>query len=372
MGSLSSFTATELGAMTVKETLKRSGVGADEVDELIMGLVIGGGCKQNPTKQVAVGAGLDKSTITSTVNKVCASGLKAIMNSAFMIGAGYHDIMIAGGMESMSNAPFLIEKMRTGIKAGHGKVKDTMFVDGLEDAYTGTAMGFFADATAVKYDITREQQDEWAIGSYIKAAKATEEGLFKNELFPITVKSRRGETIVEDDEEFTNINFEKVPNLRPCFEKDGTVTAANASTISDGAASVMLMSDAECEKRGIKPICKILGVGDGETDPEWFTVAPGIAMQKALDDAGLTIDDIDFFEINEAFAVVTLANAKNAGLDLNKVNVRGGACALGHPLGCSGARIVVTMMNILEPGQKGLVGICNGGGGAGAMVIEKC
>lgn len=373
MGSLSTVPAPKLGAVAIKGALDKINLDINLVDEVIMGNVVQAGVGQAPARQAALFAGLSKSVPCTTINKVCASGMKAIMQAAQAIAAGDAEVIVAGGMENMSMIPHYVQ-MRTGNKFGPSTLVDGMQKDGLTDAYDNNAMGVSADLCASKYEITREEQDAFAIQSYNRSSQAWEEGKFDNEIVPVEVPQRRGEPIiVSKDEEFTNIKLEKVASLNPAFTKEGTVTAANASTINDGAAAVVVMSEDKAKALGLKPLAYITGYADAAQEPEWFTTAPSKALPKALDKANISISDVDFFEFNEAFAVVGLANAKILNLDNNKVNVNGGAVALGHPLGCSGARIVVTLLNVLEQNnaKTGAAAICNGGGGASAIIIER-
>ncbi|MFE2864136.1 thiolase family protein [Sphingobacterium multivorum] len=372
-GALSSISATKLAARVVRAVVDEAGIASDLVDEIIMGAVLQADLGQAPARQVARFAGLSDHTTATTINKVCASGMKAIAVAAQSILLGDADVVIAGGMESMSRVPYYADAMRWGAKFGAQSLSDGLQRDGLSDAYSNDAMGVFAELCAEKYHIGREEQDNYAISSYKRSLDAWQKNKFLSEVQPITVQSRKGEVFVSRDEEFSQVNFDKIPELKPAFKKEGTVTAANASTISDGAAAVLLMSGEKLEELGLVPLAEIIAYADAEQVPEWFTTTPSIATNKVLKKAGLTIDDIDYFEFNEAFSVVALANAQILGLPLNKVNVYGGAVSLGHPLGCSGARIVVTLSSILrqEGGSLGLAAICNGGGGASAMVIKK-
>ncbi len=372
-GALSSISATKLAARVVRAVVDEAGIASDLVDEIIMGAVLQADLGQAPARQVARFAGLSDHTTATTINKVCASGMKAIAVAAQSILLGDADVVIAGGMESMSRVPYYADAMRWGAKFGAQSLSDGLQRDGLSDAYSNDAMGVFAELCAEKYHIGREEQDNYAISSYKRSLDAWQKNKFLSEVQPITVQSRKGEVLVSRDEEFSQVNFDKIPELKPAFKKEGTVTAANASTISDGAAAVLLMSGEKLEELGLVPLAEIIAYADAEQEPEWFTTTPSIATNKLLRKAGLTIDDIDYFEFNEAFSVVALANAQILGLPLNKVNVYGGAVSLGHPLGCSGARIVVTLSSILrqEGGSLGLAAICNGGGGASAMVIKK-
>ena len=373
MGALSTVPAPHLGAAAIKGALAKINLDPAKVDEVIMGNVVQAGVGQAPARQAALFAGLSNEVAATTVNKVCASGMKAVMQATQAIIAGDAEIVVAGGMENMSLIPHYIQ-MRNGYKFGPASLVDGMQKDGLTDAYDNNAMGVCADLCASEYRITREEQDNFAIQSYERSAKAWSEGKFANEIVPVSVPQRRGDAIIVDkDEEFTNVKLDKIPSLNPVFTKDGTVTAANASTINDGAAALVLMSEDKAHELGLKPLAYVKGYADAAQEPKWFTTAPAKALPKALDKAGLKISDVDFFEFNEAFSVVGLANVKILGLDNDKVNVNGGAVSLGHPLGCSGARIIVTLLNVLEQNNAkiGAAAICNGGGGASAIVIEK-
>lgn len=373
MGSLSTVTAPQLGATAIKGALNKINLDPNLVDEVIMGNVVQAGVGQAPARQAAIFAGLPNTVVCTTVNKVCASGMKAIMQGAQAIMAGDAEIVVAGGMENMSLIPHYVH-MRNGAKFGPATLLDGMQKDGLTDAYDNSAMGVSADLCASEYKITREEQDAFAIQSYERSAKAWEAGKFDNEIVPVTIPQRKGDPIVfAKDEEYTNVKLDKIPSLNAVFTKDGTVTAANASTINDGAAALILMSEEKANAMGLKPLAYIKSYADAAQEPKWFTTTPAKAIPKALDKAGLSVNDVDFFEFNEAFAVVGLANAKILGLDNNKINVNGGAVSLGHPLGCSGARIVVTLINVLEQNNAkvGAAAICNGGGGASAIVIER-
>ena len=373
MGALSTVTAPHLGAAAIKGALEKINLDVNLVDEVIMGNVIQAGVGQAPARQAALYAGLPNSVIATTVNKVCASGMKAVMQGAQAIMAGDAEIIVAGGMENMSLIPHYVH-MRNGVKFGPTSMLDGMQKDGLVDAYDNNAMGVSADLCASEYKITREAQDAFAIQSYERSAKAWEAGKFDNEVVPVAVPQRRGEPImVTKDEEFTNVKLDKIPSLNAVFTKDGTVTAANASTINDGAAAVVIMSEEKAQSLGLKPLAYIKSYADAAQEPKWFTTAPAKALPKALAKVGLTVKDVDFFEFNEAFAVVGLANAQILGLDNDKINVNGGAVSLGHPLGCSGVRIIVTLINVLEQNNAkiGAAAICNGGGGASAIVIER-
>ena len=373
MGALSSMTATQLGAVAIKGALEKINLDASLVDEVLMGNVVQAGVGQAPARQAALLAGLPNSVIATTINKVCASGMKAVMQGAQAILAGDADVIVAGGMESMSQIPHYLP-LRNGYKFGPATMIDGLQKDGLTDAYDNNAMGVHADLCASTYTISREAQDNFAIQSYERSAKAWESGKFNNEIVPVAVPQRRGEPIIfSKDEEFTNVKLDKIPSLNPVFTKDGTVTAANASTINDGAAAVVLMSEEKAIELGIKPLAYILSYADAAQEPKWFTTTPSKALPKALDKIGLNVSDVDFFEFNEAFAVVGIANAKILDLDNDKINVNGGAVSLGHPLGCSGVRIIVTLINVLEQNNAkiGAAAICNGGGGASAIVIER-
>ncbi len=372
-GSLSTLSATALGAIAIKAALLKSGLAAELIDEVIMGSVIQAGLGQAPARQAAKIAGLPDKVICTTINKVCASGMKSIAIAAQNILLGDADIIIAGGMESMSNVPFYNTNQRWGNKYGDTILQDGLAKDGLVDVYDQVAMGNFADLCAAKYEISRAAQDEFATNSYKKAQTASSNGWFKEEIVPVEIPQKKGAPIIiNQDEEPTKVNFEKIAQLNPAFTKEGTVTAANASTMNDGAAAMVLMSAEKAKALGIPPIAIIKGFADAEQDPKWFTTTPALALPKALQKAGLKKEAIDFFEFNEAFSVVGLVNTKILALDANKVNVHGGAVALGHPLGCSGARIIVSLIHILQKNKAkyGAAAICNGGGGASAMVIE--
>jgi acetyl-CoA C-acetyltransferase len=371
-GSLSSMTAPELGAIAIKGAVERAKITTTDVQELFMGNVLTANVGQAPARQAALKAGLDNSVPCTTLNKVCASGMKAIMLGAQSIMLGDNDIVVAGGMESMSNTPYYLPGSRSGYRLGHNQVVDGIIKDGLWDVYNDYHMGNAAELCASECNISREDQDTFSIESYKRATAATESGKFSVEIVPVEIVSRKGTVVVSEDEDIRKVNYDKVPGLRPVFQKDGTVTAANASSINDGAAAVVLMSKERAEKMGIKPIAKIRSFADAAQAPEWFTTAPSKALPKALDKAGLKTSDVDYFEINEAFAVVSVANNKEMKLDPTKVNVNGGAVAMGHPIGCSGARIVVTLLSVLQQnkGKIGAAAICNGGGGASAIVVE--
>ena len=372
-GTLKDASCVELGAASIRAALERSGVGADEVSETIMGCVLPAGQGQAPARQAALGAEMPLSVCCTTVNKMCGSGMKSTMLAHDLLLGGEERILVAGGMESMTNAPYLLPRARSGMRLGHGEVVDHMFLDGLEDAYDrGKLMGTFAEATAGRYGFSREAQDEFAIRSLTRAKKAIEEGIFKEEIVPVTIKSRKGDTVVETDETPLKANLEKIPNLKPAFAKDGTVTPANSSSISDGAAALVMMRESTAEKRGIRPIARILGHTEHAHEPAWFTTAPVTAIKKLLEKLEWNAGDVDLYEINEAFAVVTMAAISELELDPEKVNVHGGACALGHPIGASGARIIVTLLAALKHhGQRrGLASLCIGGGEATALAVE--
>lgn len=373
-GSLSGVSATQLGAIAIKGALEKAGVDPKEVNEVLMGNVIAANLGQAPARQAAIGAGLGVNVPCTIVNKVCASGMKAVMFGAQTIMTGQNDVVVAGGMESMSNIPYYIPKARFGYKYGNGELVDGLLKDGLWEVYNEFAMGNCGDHTAKEMNISREEQDAYAIESYKRTAKASKSGKFAAEIVPVSVPQRKGDAIViTEDEEYKNVNFEKIPQLRPVFSKEGTVTAANASTINDGASALVLMSKEKADKLGIKPLAKIRGFADAAQEPLWFTTSPALAIPKAIKNAGLEAAQIDFYEINEAFSVVAIANNRKLDLNPEKVNVFGGAVALGHPLGCSGARIITTLTNVLnqKDAQFGVAGICNGGGGASAIVIER-
>jgi acetyl-CoA C-acetyltransferase len=373
-GKLSGLTAIELGSIAIKGALSKAGVDSKEVQEVFMGNVISANLGQAPARQASIGAGIGYEVPCTTINKVCASGMKAVMFGAQSIMLGINDVVVAGGMESMSNVPFYVPKARFGYKYGNGEFVDGLVKDGLFEVYYKFPMGNCADNTAREMNITREEQDNYAIQSYQRTADAWAKGYFKDEVIPVELKGRKGEVIlIDEDEEFKNVVFDKIPSLRPVFNKDGTVTAANASTMNDGASALVLVSKEKAEELGLKPLAKIRGFADAATDPLWFTTAPALAIPKAIKNAGLTAADVDFYEINEAFAVVALANQRELKLDNEKINVFGGAVALGHPLGASGARIICTLNSVLhqKSGSIGVAGICNGGGGASALVIEK-
>lgn len=373
LGALSTVPAPQLGAIAIKGALEKINLKTDLVQEVLMGHVIQAGTGQAPARQAAIYAGIPNTVPCTTINKVCASGMKAVMQAAQSIALGDADIIVAGGMENMSLVPHYMHA-RNGTKFGPIDLIDGMQKDGLVDAYDQNAMGVSADACAAKYKFTREEQDAYAIQSYNRSKKAWESGKFKNEVVPVEVSQRRGESIIVSvDEEYTNVKMDKIPQLRPAFTKDGTVTAANASTINDGAGAMVLMSKEKATELGLSPLATIKSYADAAHEPEWFTTAPAKALPKALNKAGLTLDDVDFFEFNEAFSVVGLANMKLLGLKDKNVNVNGGAVSLGHPLGCSGVRIIITLLNILEQNDAkiGAATICNGGGGASAIILER-
>jgi acetyl-CoA C-acetyltransferase len=373
MGGLSTITAPRLGAIAIKGALDKINLDPNLVDEVFMGNVVQAGVGQAPARQAAIYAGLSNSVACTTINKVCASGMKSVMLGAQAIQCGDAEIVIAGGMENMSLIPHYMH-LRNGTKFGPSTMVDGLQKDGLTDAYDNNAMGVCADLCATEYNFTREDQDNFAIQSYERSAKAWDAGKFDNEIVPVAVPQRKGDPIIiSKDEEFTNVSLDRIPSLNAVFTKDGTVTAANASTINDGAAAMVLMSEEKAISLGLKPLAYIKGYADAAQEPKWFTTSPAKAIPKALDKAGLSIDKVDYFEFNEAFSVVGLANAKILGLDNDKINVNGGAVSLGHPLGCSGARIIVTLLNVLEQnnGKVGAAAICNGGGGASAIVIER-
>lgn len=373
-GSLSGATAIDLGATVIKAAVEKGGIKPEQVQEVYMGNVISSNLGQAPAKQAALKAGITTETPTTTINKVCASGMKAVMLGAQSIMLGDNDIVVAGGMESMTNIPYYLPNARGGYRLGNGAVVDGILRDGLWDPYKDYHMGSAAEVCARKYNISREDQDEYAAESYRRAKQAQADGVFKNEIVPVTIPQRRGDAIVVDtDDEPGKVNFDKMKTLRPAFEKEGTVTAANASKINDGAAALLLVSKEKMEELGLKPLAKVISFADASQEPEQFTTTPAKAMPKAVAKAGLKMEDMDYFEINEAFSVVCLANNQLMSLDADKVNVYGGGVSLGHPIGVSGARIIGTLLNVLttKGGKYGCAGICNGGGGASAFVIEK-
>jgi acetyl-CoA C-acetyltransferase len=371
-GKFNTATASQLGAVAIKAAIEQAGVKPGEVDDLIFGNVLGAGQGQAPARQAALGAGLEKSTPATTINKMCGSGMKAAMMAADELAAGDAKVVVAGGMESMTNAPHLLPKGRGGIRYGHGQILDHMAFDGLEDAYCGKPMGNFADATAKKYGFTREEMDAYAKTSTERAVRASKGGEFKDEIAPVTVKGRKGDEVVSEDETPFSVNVEKIPTLRPAFNKDGTVTAATSSSISDGAAALVMMTESEAKKRGAKPLARIVASASNAHEPEWFTTAPVGAIEKVLKKAGWKATDVDLFEVNEAFAVVTMAAMKDIGIPHDKVNVNGGACALGHPIGATGARIITTLIYALKKRglKKGVAALCIGGGEGTAIALE--
>lgn len=373
-GSLKSLSAVQLGTIAIKGAIERSGINVDQIDEVYMGNVVSAGLGQAPARQAAMNAGVGYNVPCTTVNKVCASGMKSVMLAAQGIMTGQGDIMVAGGMESMTNIPYYVPKARYGHGYGHGQMLDGLLHDGLWEPKHQFPMGNCADNTAKEMNISREAQDEYAISSYKKVAESVEKGVFKEEIVPVEIPQRKGDPIImSEDEEYKNVKFEKIPSLRPVFSKEGTVTAANASTINDGASALILVSKSKMEELELKPLAKIRGFADAAQEPLWFTTAPALAIPKALKNAGVDQSEVDYYEINEAFAVVALANIEELKLDPEKVNVYGGGVAMGHPLGCSGARIITTLNTVLgqKKGTIGVAGICNGGGGASAIVIEK-
>lgn len=372
-GKLASVSATKLGSIAIKGALQKIHLNPEHINEVFMGNVISSGLGQAPAKQAAIYAGISETTPCTTINKVCSSGMKAIMIGAQSIQTGHNDIVVVGGMENMSSIPFYVNAMRSGQKLGHTQISDGLLVDGLTDVYNNVHMGVCAEICAEENNINRDEQDDFALNSYQKSKNAWEKGFFHNEITPVKIENRKGTIIVDTDEEFQNINIEKFKKLRTVFKKDGTITAGNASTINDGAAALILMSKEKAEELNIKAIAKIVSFADASQEPKWFTTSPTKALEKVLEESNIKKDSIDFWELNEAFSVVGIANIKNLGIENNKVNVNGGAVSLGHPLGCSGARIVVTLLNTLEQnkGRLGAAGICNGGGGASAMIIEN-
>ena len=373
-GELGTVSAPELGSVAIAEAITRAKITGDDVDDVVMGVVLPAGQGQAPARQASIGAGIPAYTGATTINKMCGSGMKSIMFACDNILAGSHNVMVAGGMESMTNAPYLLPNVRGGMRMGHGEVKDHMFTDGLEDAFEkGTLMGVYAEATAQHYQFTREAQDEFALRSLKRAKIAIDDGTFEKEIAPVTVKTRKGHTVINIDEQPGNAFPEKIPTLRPAFAKDGSVTAANSSSISDGAAALILMRKSEAEKRKLSPLAIIQAHASHAQEPQWFTTAPIGAINKVLKKTGWDKDEVDLYEINEAFAVVTMAAMHDLGLSAEKVNVHGGACALGHPVGASGARILVTLLNALEKYdmRKGIASLCIGGGEATAIAIER-
>ncbi|MDO3644949.1 acetyl-CoA C-acyltransferase [Mucilaginibacter sp. L3T2-6] len=372
-GSLAGLSATQLGSIVIKSVIEKAGLKPEQLQEVFMGNVLSANLGQAPTTQAAIYAGLPSLPAT-TINKVCASGMKAIMLAAQSIASGGNDIVVAGGMESMSNVPYYLDKARNGYRLGHGQITDGLVKDGLWDVYNDYHMGSAAELCAVECNVSREEQDAFAIESYKRSQAAQAAGKFKEEITPVELKDKKGDvTLFTDDEEPKAVKFDKIPSLKPVFKKEGTVTAANASTLNDGAAAVVLMSKEKADELGIKPLAKIISFADAQQAPEWFTTAPSKAVPLALHRANLSADQIDFYEINEAFSVVAIANNQLLKLDPAKVNVNGGAVSLGHPLGASGARIIVTLLNVLKQnnGNYGAAGICNGGGGASAMILQN-
>lgn len=371
-GSLSGLAAPELGAVTIKEAIARAGLQPTDVEEVIMGCVLPAGLKQGPARQAMRKAGLPDSTGAVTINKLCGSGMKAVMQAADMIKAGSAEVIVAGGMESMTNAPYILPKARAGYRMGHGEIKDHMFFDGLEDAETGRLMGSFAQDMANTRGYTREQMDDFAIRSLKRAQTAITEGYFKDEIVPVTVPSRKGDVVVDQDEQPLNAKIDKIPSLKPAFTKDGTITAANASSISDGASALVLTSSEVAAQRGLQPLAKIIATASNSQHPSEFTIAPVGAIEKVLKKAGWNAQDVDLWEINEAFAMVTMCPIDDFKLDAEKVNINGGACALGHPVGSTGSRIILTLIHALKRtgGKKGIAALCIGGGEATAVAIE--
>ncbi len=373
-GVLAGLSATQLGSIAIKGALEQAGLDIASVEEVLMGNVCSANLGQAPARQAALGAGISVNVPCTTINKVCASGMKSIMFGAQSIMLGHNDVVVAGGMESMSNIPYYIPNARWGYKYGNAELIDGLAKDGLMDAYDQMAMGVCADNTAKKYNFSRESQDAFAIRSYKLSAETTAKGWFKDEITPVQVPQKKGDPVlITEDEEYKKVDFDKIPSLRPAFTKDGTVTAANASTINDGAAALLLVSKEKMQELGLQPIAKIIAFADAEQEPQWFTTTPALAAPKALKRAGMELSDIDYFEVNEAFAVVPMAFNEILGIDESKVNVFGGAVSIGHPLGASGARIVTTLNNVLHhnSGSVGMAAICNGGGGASAIIIER-
>ncbi|MGX5220585.1 MULTISPECIES: acetyl-CoA C-acyltransferase [Pseudomonas] len=371
-GSLASISAVELGATAIREAVNRAGIAPADVEEVIMGCVLPAGLKQGPARQASLNAGLPSATGCTTINKLCGSGMKAVMLAHDLLKAGTNKVMVAGGMESMSNAPYVLEKARNGLRMGHGEIKDHMFLDGLEDATTGRLMGSFAQETADTHAITREEMDAYAIESLKRAQAAINNGSLDAEIVPVTVSSRKGDIVVKDDEQPHNANLDKIPGLRPAFRKDGTITAANASSISDGASALVMMTAEEAAGRGLKPLAKIVGHATQSQAPSEFTLAPVGAMTNLFNKTGWTKDQVDLFEINEAFAMVTMLAMREHNLDHAKVNIYGGACAQGHPVGSTGSRIILTLINALKNtgGKRGVAALCIGGGEATAVAVE--
>jgi len=373
-GALSTLTAPQLGAIAIKSALEKAGIQGSDVQEVYMGNVLSANIGQAPVTQAMLAAGIPDTTSSTTINKVCASGMKAIMVAAQSIMLGSAEVVVAGGMESMSNVPYYLPRERWGAKLGHGEVVDGVIKDGLWDPYGNKHMGSCGETCARTYQFSREDQDNYAIESYKRAAEAWKNGMFKHEIAPVSIPQKKGDAlVVAEDEDYTKVKFDRMPTLAPAFEKDGTITAANASNLNDGAAAVVLMSRERAEAMGLKPLARILGFADAQQAPEWFTTTPAKAMPKAIAAAGLQISDIAYFEINEAFSVVALANMKDLGISHDKTNIYGGAVSIGHPIGCSGARITITLLSALinNNARYGCAGICNGGGGASAIVIER-
>lgn len=373
-GKLAKISATKLGATAIKGALDKVNIATDQVDEVFMGNVLSAGLGQAPARQAAMFAGLSQDVPCTTINKVCSSGMKSVMLAAQAIALGDQDLVIAGGMENMSAVPYYNINQRFGSKLGDVKIKDGLVLDGLTDVYNNYHMGNAAELCAKEYNFSREDQDNFAIESYNRSAKSWEAGKFNNEIVPVEIPQRKGDPVLmTEDEEYKNVKMEKIPALRPVFQKEGSVTAANASTLNDGAAALVLCSKEKMEELGLTPIAKVRSYADAAQAPEWFTTAPSKAVPKAIEKAGISADDVDFYELNEAFSIVGLANMKELGIDSTKTNVNGGAVSLGHPLGCSGARILVTLINVLDQNNAkiGAAGICNGGGGASAVVLEK-
>jgi len=374
-GSLSSEKAPDLGSIAIKGAIKRANINPEDIDDVVMGCVLPAGMGQAPARQAAIGAGIPNTSGATTINKMCGSGMRAAMIATDQLLAGSSLISLAGGIESMSNAPYILPKVRDGLRMGHGKVQDHMFIDGLEDAYEpGRLMGSYAEATAEAYQFTREEQDNFAIRSLKRAKKANEDGSFDEEMVPVTIKTRKGSIEITKDEQPFNADINKIPNLKPAFSKEGTVTAANSSSISDGAAALVMMTMQEAEKKNSKPLAKIVAHATNSHDPAWFTTAPIGAIQKVLDKAAWDIKDVGLFEINEAFAVVPMAAMKDLSISPDIVNVHGGACALGHPVGTSGARIMATLISAMHKYKvdKGIASLCIGGGEATAIALERC
>ncbi len=373
MGSLSSLSAPQLAAEVIKDALLKAGIQPNEVDEVILGNVLSANIGQAPARQAARAAGIPDEVDATTINKICSSGIKSVSYAVQSILLGNSDVVIAGGMESMSNAPYYIENHREGHKTGHQNIIDGMLKDGLWDPYHNIHMGSAAEMANTKYGISREEQDEYTLKSFAKAKQAHASGSFKNEITPITVKTKKGDFVYDTDEDIEKLNPEKVSQLKPIFESDGSITAANASNLNDGAAILIIVSEKFLRQKNLKPLAKIIAFSDAAQAPEWFTTSPAIAIEKTLQKAGVTIEEIDYFEMNEAYANVPIINSRLAGVDLEKVNIKGGAVAIGHPLGASGARILVTLTHILQQqnAKYGIAAICNGGGGATAMLIEN-